>query len=145
MFAKQAIRRLQSPSSTTFYRAATRAFASEAQSRSSAGAGGRKHEELMTAMGAFLGLAVGTVGIAMTEPQQMVTANKPLSTFQSSALKAKGEENHNLPPPRPDLPTISLEDVAEHCDEDSLWYTFRGAVYDLTFFINGHPGGTPVR
>lgn len=50
----------------------------------------------------------------------------------------------NQPPPRKDLPIYSLEQVAEHNDEDSMWYTFRGGVYDLTSFINGHPGGTPV-
>jgi len=49
----------------------------------------------------------------------------------------------NNPPPRPDLPTIPLEEVEQHNDEESMWYTFRGGVYDLTFFINGHPGGTP--
>lgn len=51
----------------------------------------------------------------------------------------------NQPPPRPDLPTFTREQVAEHCEEDSLWYTFRGAVYDLTPFYDGHPGGAPVR
>lgn len=49
----------------------------------------------------------------------------------------------NQPPPRPDLPTIALSEVQEHCDEDSLWYTFRGGVYDLTSFQQGHPGGLP--
>lgn len=57
--------------------------------------------------------------------------------------KASHHADFNDPPSRPDLPTYSIDDVAEHCDESSLWYTFRGAVYDLTFFINGHPGGTP--
>lgn len=59
-----------------------------------------------------------------------------------------GQETHNdeynNPPPRPDLPTIPLDEIAEHCDESSLWYTFRGGVYDLTFFYHGHPGGEPV-
>ena len=58
-----------------------------------------------------------------------------------------GEESHhsdyNNPPFRSDLPTIPLEEVAEHCDEESMWFTFRGGVYDMTFFLNGHPGGTP--
>lgn len=58
---------------------------------------------------------------------------------------AGADTTSNRPPARPDLPVISLDEVAEHCDEDSLWYTFRGAVYDMTFFVNGHPGGTPVR
>ena len=49
----------------------------------------------------------------------------------------------NDPPERPDLPIIPLEEVEQHNDEDSLWYIFRGAVYDLTFFKLGHPGGTP--
>ena len=57
--------------------------------------------------------------------------------------KASHHADFNDPPPRPDLPTYSIDDVAEHCDESSLWYTFRGAVYDLTAFSNGHPGGTP--
>lgn len=51
--------------------------------------------------------------------------------------------DYNQPPPRPDLPTIPLADVQEHNDESSLWYTFRGAVYDLTSFQQGHPGGLP--
>mmetsp|Transcript_9031 Transcript_9031/g.22031 ORF Transcript_9031/g.22031 Transcript_9031/m.22031 type:complete len:678 (+) Transcript_9031:359-2392(+) len=49
----------------------------------------------------------------------------------------------NQPPPRPDLPTFPLSEVQEHNDEDSLWYTFRGGVYDLTHFQQGHPGGLP--
>lgn len=51
---------------------------------------------------------------------------------------------NNYPPPRPDLPVYTMEEVAEHADEDSLWYTFRGGVYDMTPFAQGHPGGFPV-
>ena len=50
----------------------------------------------------------------------------------------------NYPPKRPDLPTYTAEQIAEHCDEESMWYSFRGGVYDLTGFLQGHPGGAPV-
>lgn len=53
-------------------------------------------------------------------------------------------EPDNYPPPRPDLPIIPLEEVVEHADEGSMWFTFRGGVYDMTFFLQGHPGGAPV-
>lgn len=77
---------------------------------------------------------------------------KPIVMPKSPGLKAANPEhnvsdptkpNYNQPPPRPDLPTIPLSEVQEHNDEDSLWYTFRGAVYDLTSFQQGHPGGLP--
>ena len=32
---------------------------------------------------------------------------------------------NNYPPPRPDLPTYTMEEVAEHADDDSMWFTFR--------------------
>lgn len=93
---------------------------------------------LLGLAGAGTGIGAGIVSL------EAPTKNKSPSTddtaFETSLAK---EEEVNYPPPRPDLPTIPLEEVAEHCDEDSLWFTFRGAVYDLTFFINGHPGGTP--
>jgi cytochrome b involved in lipid metabolism len=49
----------------------------------------------------------------------------------------------NDPPARPELPIIPLEEIEGHNDEGSMWFIFRGAVYDLTFFKLGHPGGTP--
>ena len=49
-----------------------------------------------------------------------------------------------MPPSRTDLPTYTIEEVSEHNDLDDMWFTFRGGVYDLSFFKYGHPGGTPV-
>lgn len=70
------------------------------------------------------------------QPKAMIPDGTPTSVPKASII--------NTPLPRPDLPVFSCEEVAEHCDEDSLWYTFRGGVYDLTPFYQGHPGGAPV-
>jgi len=97
---------------------------------------------------AFAGLLVGLLGAGTAATLLEPTRSRPTVMdhnteellFEQSSVE---DFEPNNPPARPDLPTISLEEVAEHADEESLWYTFRGGVYDLTFFINGHPGGTP--
>ena len=70
------------------------------------------------------------------QPEAMTPDKTPTSLPKASLI--------NTPPKRPDLPIFTREEVSEHCDEDSLWYTFRGGVYDLTPFYEGHPGGAPV-
>ena len=39
------------------------------------------------------------------------------------------------------LPLMSLADVKQHTGADSLWVTYNGFVYDVTAFVNQHPGG----
>ena len=40
------------------------------------------------------------------------------------------------------LPTFSKEDVAKHASvETGVWVTFDGRVYDITTFLENHPGG----
>lgn len=126
----QAARRAARPA---FHRVGVRSLSSQAtNSKSSNGT------KATAFAGLLLGLAGAGAGVVLLEPKK--AAVKPNAVFERPLTKP---EDPNNPPPRTDLPTIPLDEVAEHCDEDSLWYTFRGAVYDLTFFINGHPGGTP--
>lgn len=54
------------------------------------------------------------------QPEAMVPSSKETPTT------LKGKPRMNQPPPRLDLPVYSREEVEQHCDEDSLWYTFRG-------------------
>lgn len=82
-------------------------------SASSLTLGEPQHYWLLTAVGAFMGVAVGGgTGIALMEPQKV-----PKSPAEIPV------EDRNIPPPRPDLPTIDLETVAEHNDESSMWFT----------------------
>ncbi|KNC47614.1 cytochrome b5 [Thecamonas trahens ATCC 50062] len=39
------------------------------------------------------------------------------------------------------LPTYTLAEVKQHNTEDSLWMVIRGLVYDLTEYLDEHPGG----
>ena len=38
-------------------------------------------------------------------------------------------------------PKFTREQVAKHNTKDSVWVTFRDGVYDVTDFVEGHPGG----
>jgi hypothetical protein len=123
--ARNAVRQLARPSMLFLRRTATRSLASEAAQAKQASSGNQsqqqqqqqRQQQLLTAIGAFMGLAVGGVGIALTEPQIKLPSSQP---FQRPSIPL---EDPNTPPPRPDLPTIALEDVAEHNEESSLWYT----------------------
>jgi hypothetical protein len=68
-----------------------------------------------------------------SQPDEMV------STKLSSSAIISDQPRVNTPPPRPDLPIYTREEVAEHCDEDSLWYTFRGTIcWTLNLRVSKH-------
>lgn len=42
----------------------------------------------------------------------------------------------------PSYPIYTLEEVSKHCSkEDRVWVTFKDRVYDITDFVDDHPGG----
>jgi hypothetical protein len=89
-----------------------------------------------TILGAAAALGAVTAG-TVTLLEEAKYRSLPAQKYESPrAIPVKGPESHhadyNDPPPRPDLPTISLEELREHADESSMWFSFRGAVYDMT-------------
>jgi cytochrome b involved in lipid metabolism len=126
MLSRQALHRLK----PNLARVAARSLATQAAPK--AGSKAASDDGILWKAG-LLGL-LASAGVTTMEAQRLTPMERP----------PINKEDLNHPPARPDLPTFSLEDVAEHCEESSLWYTFRGAVYDMTFFLHGHPGGEPV-
>jgi L-lactate dehydrogenase (cytochrome) len=39
---------------------------------------------------------------------------------------------------------ISKEDVEQHSTADNCWIVVRGFVYDVTVFLDEHPGGKEI-
>ena len=37
----------------------------------------------------------------------------------------------------------TLDDLAKHNQESDLWMAYRGKVYNVTMYVNYHPGGIP--
>ena len=118
-------------------------------SSSSSSSSSSKFFGLEALMALGLSVATATTGVTLLDAATSTSSHYPqpkqIQVDELTPATIPSKPRLNEPPPRPDLPTYSREEVSEHCDEDSLWYTFRGAVYDLTFFYKGHPGGSPVR
>lgn len=138
MLSRTFSRRLPAASSQTIL---ARALSSQAPNTTKNNQSGGYWLGALSAIGASM--ALGASGMTFLEapdfkkPDGMIPADSPISIQTHPTV--------NSPPPRPDLPVFTRAEVEEHTDEDSLWYTFRGGVYDLTSFYQGHPGGAPVR
>lgn len=42
------------------------------------------------------------------------------------------------------LPTFTLSEVSNHCTHDDCWIVVRDHVYDVTEFLQLHPGGSEI-
>lgn len=129
-----AVRRVAQQHSGTALRAlsTTSTAAAAARTKKADNDNGRSNGFAAIGAGILGALTAGTVTLLEEKKQKLPTPKYTLP----NPIPIHGKESHhgdyNDPPPRPDLPTLTLEEVSEHSDEESLWYTFRGAVYDLT-------------
>lgn len=76
-------------------------------------------------------LAAGTATFAESDfwhPTKPAAATQIKEKTVSNFYSIKAD---NIPPARPDLPTIPLEQIGEHNDEGDMWFTFRGGTLML--------------
>jgi len=71
--------------------------------------------------------------ISSLQDQSIQSQNQEKLTQTSSEEKAeKNEENEK---------TYTMEEISKHNSKESCWTVIRGDVYDLTRWIDKHPGG----
>lgn len=58
--------------------------------------------------------------------------------------KAPIEESETTPTAPAADKLFTWEEVAEHNSAKSVWVTVRGKVYDITGFLDSHPGGKEI-
>jgi sulfite oxidase len=96
-----------------------------------------------TALGAacVLGLGAESLGPRADALAAAASADPALTSSAAGDLPA----DHPLSrcgQRRPDLPTFTRAEVAERCTQKTgIWVTYREGVYDITEFVNMHPGG----
>uniref|UniRef100_A0A0N5APD5 sulfite oxidase n=1 Tax=Syphacia muris TaxID=451379 RepID=A0A0N5APD5_9BILA len=78
--------------------------------------------------------AYAATATTLNQQQQQPATEFPSSnTFKVNVL------------PRKDLPTYRLDEVKKHGKSaERIWVTFQQGVYDITDFIEGHPGGNKI-
>lgn len=83
-----------------------------------------------------LGILLFTLGCvnssANTNTNEVV--NTPVNTVPSP----------QTPPVENTATIFTLSDVAAHAQPSDCWTAINGKVYDLTDFVNGHPGGPAI-
>lgn len=68
------------------------------------------------------------------------SSKKRLATCEGAEKKVEAPGRH-----RCDLREIPAEEVKKHRRmEEGVWVTFDGGVYDVTEFVEGHPGGSSM-
>lgn len=81
---------------------------------------------------AVIGYAVLTSSQQQTPAPQIRTQVPPLGSATSSTSSSPGA---------PTTSGYTLAEVAQHNSGSSCWAAINGSVYDLTNWINQHPGG----
>uniref|UniRef100_A0A023GCB0 Putative cytochrome b5 ixodes scapularis cytochrome b5 n=1 Tax=Amblyomma triste TaxID=251400 RepID=A0A023GCB0_AMBTT len=81
------------------------------------------------------------VAVASTGLQQLGNAAASMVTASDSTPAASGGEASRK---SSQLPRYTLQDVCQHCHHNDCWIVIHNRVYDVTNFLNKHPGGEEI-
>ncbi|XP_044757675.1 sulfite oxidase, mitochondrial-like isoform X2 [Coccinella septempunctata] len=87
--------------------------------------------------------------------RKYVFAKEDIKNMSSTAAFSSSEKDTSRPipphltapkiPERPDLPTYTRSDLLKHrCRNEGVWVTYQSGVYDITEFLDKHPGGDQI-
>jgi cytochrome b involved in lipid metabolism len=102
----------------------------------------------------FLILIIGGVFLYINKqkevlsPNQIKTEKEEISTPQDQSIQIQNQEKLTQTSEEEKTgesgeteKTYTMEEVAKHNSKESCWTVIRGEVYDLTNWIDKHPGG----
>ncbi|XP_065285606.1 uncharacterized protein [Dermacentor albipictus] len=81
------------------------------------------------------------VAVASTGLQQLGNAAASMVTASSDLAPAASDGAGDG---KPKLPWYTLQDVYQHCHQNDLWIVIHNRVYDVTNFLDKHPGGQEI-
>jgi cytochrome b involved in lipid metabolism len=78
-------------------------------------------------------------------PNQIKTEKQEISPLQDQSIQSQNQEKltqtSGEEKTEENEKTYTMEEVAKHNSKESCWSVIRGKVYDLTNWIDKHPGG----
>ncbi|XP_050293036.1 sulfite oxidase-like [Anthonomus grandis grandis] len=95
-------------------------------------------------------VTAGNFNPALSSPEEVNVAEESASNFKSelaSSEEAKLQKGNEVIAGnfRPELPCYSMKEVSEHSTKESkIWVVFKEGVYDITDFVEQHPGGEQI-
>ncbi|KAK9820662.1 hypothetical protein WJX74_001642 [Apatococcus lobatus] len=94
-----------------------------------AGKPDRQHQWQLAVSTLAAVFAAGLGSLVLVQPET--------SHCEEAKLASAGQTQKSKPP----LPEFHQEDIAKHNRKDSVWVTYKDGVYDVTEFLEMHPGG----
>ena len=85
--------------------------------------------------------AIAAIGAGCSKPTTRVseTGESP----QTPKTQANTQQSATITTPQ-GMPSYTLEEVGSHATSTDCWMVIRDKVYDVTSFVNKHPGGNVI-